>query len=469
MRKTMVLFLLGLTALPLFAQQPCNPEKPDCKATVDQALNFYRGANMVEKAVVNTNKPTTPPDAFAGHVHNSYQDFLNLFAFAINDVQESENGQALVVRFNPLREGNNLLGLTLTVAKPVVADAVKNAIPAGTRDTTVAAVEKKLSDLDDRTWSGSYSFATAECSAQQKDLKKRCWGRQPKAYRELLAPLVPEPAETDDIQALGDLGERLAKLYTEEGEVGGFLVRSATDPDLALKLIQQIAAAEKGSVEAAVKELTDLHLDLLPALIDNQPQITGSATYHERGRFSGANERAATLEFHVGRNNINTLRESCAQANDLGTCFEQRLKRFADTGLSTDKYVATFTYKKTNEYKLSDLGLTPAVEGFTAVKLPSASQYNIKVQAGRELSSQVARKNARADLSFEGIRTEDDGVRTKNRWVGTITLSVPFGDRMTMPVSLTYANKAEFLDEKDKHLSAHFGLSYRLPNLFGSQ
>jgi hypothetical protein len=458
------IMLLLFAALPLFGQTPCNPEKADCK--VDEALNFYRGAVLVENAVVNTNKATTPPDAFAGRVHNSYQDFLNLFSFAINEVEESQNGQALVVRFNPLREGNHLFGLTLTIAKPSVADAVKNAIPEAARDATLKLLEKQLGDLDDRTLSGSYSWASVSCPPEAKG---RCWGRQPKAYFDLLGLLLPPPGETTDIHALGDIGERLANLFPgKEGDVGELKVSEANDPEAALNTIKEIAAFEKASNEPAVKAFKERHFDLLAALIDNQPQVTGSATIRQRGRLGGAEERGATVEFHSGRENVNSLRATCVRAagNAVGPCLQRRLNALADKGMSTDKFVATVTYKKASQYDLTDLRLDKAVEGFTAVKVPSATQYNVKVQGGRQLGAEVAGKSARADLSFEGIRTEDDGVRTKNRWVGTVTVSVPIGEKMTMPVSVTYANKAEFLGDQKERFGAHFGLSYRLPELF---
>jgi hypothetical protein len=451
-------------------QQPCDPET-DSNCTVGGALVFYRAdANddAIEEAkeeVVNTNRPTTSPDAFAGRVHNSYQDFLNLLSFAVNEVDEAEDGESLVVRFNPVRRSNHLLGLTLTIAKPSIADALGAKIPEASRAATVALLDEQLSDTDDQTWSASYSFASTTCAWNTRR-NAACWGRKPSTYDEILTRLLPAPSE--GATQTGESFARIRAFLTGLGSISDMQVQGRPD----------LIAAIEAHVEVEKKTLADgqtlfkaFHLDLLPTLIDNQPQLTASASYHQRGPLSGPDDRSATVEFHMGRENVNTLRAKChKQAGDddaLTTCLQRELRALAKRGLSTDKYVATFTYKKSDDYVLTELPLENPVEGFEGLDLPSASEYTLKVQAGRQLGTEVMGKATRADLSFEGIRTEDDGVRTKNRWVGTVTLAIPMGDKITVPVSLTYANKAEFLGDQKERFGAHFGLSYRLPNLFG--
>jgi hypothetical protein len=96
--KYVIALLLLVSPISLKAQNACkNPETEDC--SVNDAIEFYRGATGAPLLfeVVNANRATTPPDAFARRLHNSYEDFLNLLSFAISDVEESEDGQALVV------------------------------------------------------------------------------------------------------------------------------------------------------------------------------------------------------------------------------------------------------------------------------------------------------------------------------------------------------------------------------------
>jgi hypothetical protein len=465
MRRIFAISLLLMAAsLGAVAQdKTCDPAgRDDCK--VEEALHFYVHS-AAESAVVNSNRATTAPDAFAARIHNSYQDFLNLLSFAVNDVKESANGEALTVRFNPIRSGNHLFGITLTVAKPLIADAIQNAIPDASRDKTVGLLEKQLGDTDNQAWSGSYSFASSSCLPDSNPYAK-CWGRQPKIYMDLLGSLLPAASSLGTDPSLGDRVQELADLFgDEQGDVFVMPV-SGKNKEAIIAKIKEIAGLEKASTAPAQALFKAKHFDLFAALIDNQPQITGSASYHQPGRLGGAKERAATLEFHAGRDNINTLRQACTAVEGRADCMQKRLNQLAADGASTDKYVATFTYKKTNSFKLAELPLSDPVADFKPIDLKSSSEYNVKIQAGRQLGTEVMGKPTRADLSFEGIRTENDGFRTKNRWVGTLTISVPFGENMTLPVSLTYANRAEFLGDPNERFGAHFGLSYRLPDLF---
>ncbi len=471
MKRTAILLLALILSVSATAQEKCDPET-DAKCNVGGALDFYRDEPLLEAVdavadeVVNSNRPTTAPDAFAARVHNSYQDFLNLLSFAVNDASESDDGQSFVVRFNPIRRGNHLLGLTLTIVKPTVSEALQEEIPDASRAATVTLLEKQLGDTDNQTWSGSYSFASTTCSLNVSR-NSACWGRKPSTYGNLLSLILPDPSE-----GATQAGESFAKIQEffkgQVGAINDIEVQKRADVIAAIKAH---VAVEKASVTGGKALFDAFHLDLIPTLIDNQPQLTASATYHRPGRLGGPNERSATVEFHSGRSNMNTLRSACQrQADDeaaLTVCLRGQLNQLAAGGLSTDKYVATFSYKKTEEYKLTDLRLDAPVEGFNGLNLPSATEYNFKIQGGRQLGTQVMGKPTRTDLSFEGIRTEDDEVRTKNRWVGSLTLSVPLGEKMTMPITLSYANKAEFLGDQNERFGAHFGLSYRLPDLFG--
>jgi hypothetical protein len=491
MRTRFLSLLLLLFAASVVRGQCTNPETENC--TVQGALNFYRAKagvtqvefvevkpevakaaiESVEDKVKNANRATTPPDAFAGRLHNSYQDFLNLLSFAINDVKESEDGRALVIRFNPKRAGRNMFGLTLTAAEPGLSDDVKKAIPDATRDDVVRKLDGQLGDTDDLTWAGSYSYSTNRCDTTV-DPRDWCWGRAKSTYRDLLSGLVVPP----DLSMIGleaRLTDELTDLFKDEVVTikGAKLdqLKKSTDRPQALEIMQKIVENQK-AMENRTKLLSEKrHLALLADLIDNQPQLTATATYRDPGDLGGPIHRAATLEFHIGRQNLNTVRKSCGASKGaaLNNCLLGQLASITDTGISTDKIVVVATYSQNRRFQVATLPLEPAVADFTPVDVKSTREINVKVQGGRQLSTEVMGQSMRADLSIEGIRTEKDSKRTKNRWVGTLTLSVPIGDNMTVPFSVMYANRSEFLDEKSDKIGAHLGISYRLPELFGKK
>jgi hypothetical protein len=421
--------------------------------------------------VVDANRATTAPDPFASNLHNSYQDFLNLLSFAVNKVDESADGQALIVRFNPLRQGRHLLGLNLTLAKPSVGEAVSAAIDETDRSAIVDKLNAKTSDLDDQTWSLSYSMATPKCDWGNS----RCWGRTPATYREMLSTVLEVIAKGfDDRTANARFNTKveISKAHTLSGH-------SATLATPVSDIVEGEGEGERKQVIALMHHLAELEIattreeqaffqksgiEHLASLIDNQPQLAASGSYHNLGRYGGPDEKAATLELQFGRDNINRLIQDCGASTD---CIQKKLQAFSATGISTDKFVLTASYKERDKFSLTDLGLDSPVTGFTPVDLGKSSELQAKLQYGRQLAMRVGTRAARFDGSFEGLRTRGDDIRQQNRWVGTATLTIPFGEQMSLPLSLNYANKPEFLVDQKERFGVHFGLSWRLP--FGQQ
>jgi len=456
----------------------CDPDDTTKPCTVAGAYEFFlhpavvTGAqNQVKEDVTNTNKATTPPDEFARRLHNSYQDYLNLLSFAINDVKESSDGKAVVVRFNPLREGHHLLGFTLTASKPQLATSVSDAIPETIRTSTVTTLQKQLSDTDDLTWSASYSLATVKCPANWSDDASRCYGRTPKAYREIVSALLSDiPVGVDPGKEI-KFARELIGFYPGSSSPFAERVDAANNvPALKAKL-RELAALDQAARRQLKAFYESHHLDIVPTLIDNQPQVSGTASVRSPGRLGGAQSSTATIEVHFGRNNMNSLRKSCqafTTEKAIGTCLKQQLDLMADGGLLTDKIVLTAAYNRSNKYDVAMLttdGTTPVV-GFMPVSLPKTSELNVKVQGGRQLGGMVTDQPIHADLSIEGIRSIEGTHRKENRWVGALTLSIPLGKSITIPVTIQYANKREFLTDKNAGIGAHLGISYRLPALF---
>ncbi len=485
MKRLLIPFFM-FVATSVFGEvvTPCDPTVDKEHCTFEGAKAFYlaqmatpqaqlaAGKNAVataqakqENDVVTANRPTVAPPTFAARIHNSYEDFLNLFSFAINKVDESDNGQALIVRFNPLRQGSTLIGTTLTVTQPAVADVVKNAIPDGIRDKTVTALEKRIGSQNDLTFSASYSAATVRCGPD-RPAGDRCWGRTPAAYRPLVSLLLEAFVQSNGASAL--LAKRLSDEYHEAGEDNKRIVGKADHPNEVIAIIKEEIAVDAARAKTAKAIYDANHLDLIATMIDNQPQATGTITVHHPALFGGPRSQAASVELHFGRVNMNTLRNACRDERTdiaIGSCFRTQLNEYATNGMSTDKLVFTASYDRAQHYSLASLGLDPPVEGFMAINNPQSDVLKVKAQGGRQLGTDITGKPLHADLSIEGGFNQKGNVRSNNRWVGTITLSVPFGDMMTIPVSITWANKAEFIGDVKNRIGAHVGLSYRLPDL----
>jgi hypothetical protein len=444
-------------------------EKLGIKSAPAKAVVVTQTVAKADEKVTNSNNATTAPDAFAGRLHNNYQDFLNLFAFAINKVDESKDGQALTVRFNPLRTGANLIGLTLTAAKPVIADVVQKHIGDADRTATVAKLNDGLNDLGDITFAGSYSLQSVKCSATDTG---RCYGRTADTYRDILAhalePIFKHVDDESEAQATKQkfaivkaIPEKVRKEYEDKNlSLFDVPIGMATDPAALRRIVKEFAITEAKGTFNDKEFFSKQHLDGLASLIDNQPQVAITASYRSPGQLSGPKQTAINAELQVGTDNINALRAQCLAGSDdcLSNALVEKLKK-----VDTTKWVLSATYARNASFKVSDLGLPNPVKSFMSVDEKSSSELKVKGQGGRTFGATVGTQNVRGDFSLEGQRIEKDRVRTKNRWVATATFTMPLGEQMSIPLSLTYANKAEFLGDQGRKLGAHLGISYRLP------
>ncbi|HEY2294949.1 MAG TPA: hypothetical protein VGM86_29955 [Thermoanaerobaculia bacterium] len=475
-------FLLSFANVEARAQ--CDPVNAISNCTVDELvgeLGKRRRAQLAElKAmgeqkvaqasdnVVNTNRATPAPDPFAARLHASYQDFLVPWSFAINSVEESEDGRALIVRFNPFREPPFVGGLTVTASKPELDERVTAAIPEDSRDTEVKRLQDQINDLGDLTFSASVAAETVACT----DDKKQCWGRNPKTYRNVLGQVALDllPTELgsskradDAAKKIIDLARDIAPMINKEPAE----VLNTKLSDIPSDQRQQIMDAAQGLVDADLadrdtylKTLGDRGIEHLSALVDNQPQFSLTGSWRDRDKVAGPSEAAATLELQFGRHNLNSVKRGCSLG--LSKCVADSL-RAIQTGAQdiTDKFVLSVSYKWTDRYELTADDVT--VPGFTAINAPRIGELSAKLQWGQRLQQRVAGQQARFDINAEGFRMTENGVRTKNDWVGTATLTVPVASNMSIPISLKYGNRPDLVTDVRRHWGAHLGISYRLP------
>jgi hypothetical protein len=484
MRSLILLLAIALTTTQAAAQQTkCTDPETQPTCTAHEAYDIYReaallklrvttettAAKKLDEQVTNSNRATDAPDAFAGRLHNTYQDFLNLFSFAINKIDESANGQALTVRFNPLREGSNLLGLTLTAARPTISHTVQNAIPEQQRSDVVAKLSDGLNDLSDLTVAGSYSLQTVDCSDAR--LTNRCYGRDPSTYRNVLAhalaPLFAASPPVNDARqhtlqvALATLVPISLLNQNPNLDLLTVQIAQATDPALFREKLKELADVEAQQTFDEKSFFAKQNLDGLSSLIDNQPQVAVTSSYRSPGKLGGPTQTALSAELQVGSENINAVRASCRPITDA--CLNRELMARLKNGVSTLKWVLTATFMRNDRFRVDSLDVIGAVPGFTAIDEKSSSELVVKGQGGQILGATIGTQNVRGDFSLEGHRVQKDRTRTANRWVATGTITLPLGGNISVPVSVTYANKPEFLGNQGKKLGAHLGLSYRLP------
>ncbi|HEY6115293.1 MAG TPA: hypothetical protein VI172_04985 [Candidatus Dormibacteraeota bacterium] len=441
--------------------------EPAAKAVAQEA---------VSDEVKQSNRATTAPDGFASRLHNSYQDFLVPFAFAINKVEESKDGQALIVRFNALRSGILNAGFTATAAKPAVDDRLKAAIPEPQRSETTSALEKSFGDFDDVTVTLALTANTKRCDPGARF----CFGRNPETYRRLLSEswLLVAPIDASTSEDADVCQEHLIRDVRAQGfarQLGLNVKLSDAPADGRSRLYataQDCGMKDAKDSRAYLNELKGLHVvENVASLIDNQPQISLNVSRRDLGRFNGPDQTAISLEVQFGPHNLNALlhgegdlvariaegmvRKPAAEAQNEDSKQET-------SPVASDKFVLTASYTLFDRFQVADLEAA-SVDGFSPLDLPSTDEWKGKLQWGRKLATHMAGSQPRLDVSGEwNLRSEGSKVK-RNRLVATATLTVPYGKSLSFPVSLTYSNKPEFLTDQRRDLSMHFGLSYRLP------
>ena len=485
---TLVLFLVSGEVL--FAESPC----PDFDATkaLSQYLAEYSACKEPDRQEFDAAASKTKVDAgakvtrdmqaaspasatpgFGSQLRDSIEDYLPFFNVAFDGVSTSDDDKSLTIRFNPIRAATiGSLGLSVTATEPEAGDLLLNEIPEAARSSAREVLESGLDQTDNLTFKGSFSF-------ERKAKKHDRWlmGRSHKNYSDLVEkhylPAFGESAFSGEAvsraidkceQQVVDRLE-LAESAQPRAQLMGDIRGALGDGwGACLKLWED----ERARIVEADKKLDALAW--IPFLIDNQPQLFLTAEVQDRAEEVGRSGWNVKLSYEKGFNNLNTFLRRVA--GKPKTEWSEAFYDMADS-LGTkeieagNKMTFSLTYAERDPYSFSRM----IGEGDDAVSLdlnlPRATEVCGKVAYHRnatwhpmEIKDQKVFPKFHASLEY--IDVSDDPKR-RDRMVGVLTYEIPMPSGVALPISLTYANHSQFLGEVDKELSAHFGLSYKLP------
>ena len=469
------------------------------------------------KIAAQTNA-VAPAADFGSRVNESLTDFLPLFKFAVNSISTAEDRKSVTASFNPLRVGRyGAINLKATATEPEISQQLLGKIVESSREAQKEALGKQVDDFSDITWALTYGFQRSD-EFQDWDTARHRFGRNAKLYENLVDVLVAdrqrlafEKSEGDNTQIpnrVDDLGEILhkglqgTKLETkavmdltfkeiedalEQRTIQGFDLKSYTEAIL----------AEGEAYAAMIVELAARpSLDGIAPLIANQPQLTLSAVFRQRDDFVGRDTQSYVLSYELGRRNFNRVLKTYRFLNrkEAGADEERRSQLrveayeevVEDPRLhNQDKFTFSASYLRRDAQKLDyayqQVVTDPAtgddsmIDRTASLDLKRGEEFTAMVlwtrfaRAKRPLAMGAAEGNALDDpkpqisLSVEFIDVQDDPMR-QNRLVGKLSYTMPVaeGFGIGIPITLTYANKSEFLGEQDQVLSAHVGLSFDL-------
>ena len=409
-------------------------------------------------------KPTGSEPS-AGGAASGIKDFLPELASALSIPGYAGAGRGIDFQKNfdatgPVWQFPGTLQLSAVSTQPRINEALLAAIPESRRSTLTDSLGKTLNDLADVTLGGSINA------------ESRAWGRSFRSSameidsltRAVLAPLE---GQNDQQEAAFRALMRETDVVAQARACG----RSPVDAPLTcfadairarIEAVVEAAATADAGVENAQRALLVAHhLDQLENLLNNQPQLNGTARYNLRQPLIGPRQATATVRWEFSPVSLNGAHAYCASTTGRATltpdCYRGYLEQpgVLPSIASGLRLWLTADASQSSAY---DFTLPTATRRTT---LPGS--YAVEPAAGIGAYFAGAQRS-RVDIEIRYRWSSEQLVR-ENRLVGTATLTQKVNDQSSGSVIIRYANKPEYLGNVDKQLTANLGLSYKLPAL----
>lgn len=441
-----LLFLFIVGGNSLAAQ--CTPDETPLQCWRD--INGVPAATARNVATTNTGASSVSTQATAAALH----DFLSLFTAGVDTGTVVQNATSVTIDWNvpfPFVEDNDRVKIQSTFTDPELAADVQ-AAPG----VNATAAKNKLTNFDDITTTIYY------------DPVNRRFGRSIAPHIALLRALDTTPLSATALQALGQ--------YIVDHNITGFTnatkFSTVTDPETQKGLIAAVEAAANAEKQSAASATAIVKA--LTIAINNQPQAYAGGIYHYRNPLIGPDEFSIKGTLEIGYNSLNQfLRSNNAVCNDTALSDQTNAKSCADKLIAftnaqdttqpngNGRLSCSIEYKqaRSDSVDLSSFGVaapnTPLVR-------PETHSLVYSLTWGRPLPG-ARIKDARVDLAINYNNISNDPTK-KDQFVASLTFSQKVSDTLTLPLSIVYANHADYLPQTDKRLGVHFGFSYKVPN-----
>jgi len=251
----------------------------------------------------------------------------------------------------------------------------------------------------------------------------------------------------------GLLAASLARAYIQ---VGRGSVDSKRDSENARSLceLNKILVRDKASL--GVYLTSQYHPYVFANLLANQPKLQFSGAYRNRSDLVGPDEFSVKVSYSFGSININSLRRKGfeeAYLKHVSCILSAKDKRGSGARrcISDGKFSLSLEY-----FDIEDQRYRSGQTDFLRV---GGERIEGAVGYSRTLSWDKSEPllNLNLSLKFEEYLGDTAG---NDRVLATATLTRKINDRLSIPVSIQYANKGEFLEDVDDQLSGNVGLKY---------
>jgi hypothetical protein len=423
---------------------------------------------------------TTSVQAGDTNLTSNTTDFLPLLALSglLGNAEKSETEGTYTFDLNFLLPGlskdKNSKLKAIVNSRPTVSEGIKEQIPEADRDDVVKKIEDGLGDLADYSFSYTYSWIDRSHGRGFKNYQDRFAALTTAVYRSFRSSASDQAKQRALVEATDFIGKKgivIGDRPLTFEEVRSQLPQDQEDDFAAFKEKFEAAADASAAALAVRRQMfADAGLDRFANLLDNQPQLTISASERFRDPVVGGDETSFKVNYEWGMANLNgALKGRCRE--DLDTSAPETLGSEI-----LDKCLADYTrFVNENQDNLTDgeklsfsaeyVDMNKEVfdlpqHGLSGLTLNGAKK--IVIAAGWSRKFLAAREGEPVRLDFVG-RYEDvsDDPQRRDRGVATLTVTRKVAGT-EIPFGIVYANHGEFLGEVDKQFSAHLGIKFAL-------
>lgn len=458
---------LLLLADAVHAQELCAPTLTfdECKAKL--APKEKPAEDAMKESKANIEKRSTGGDSPASAA-TTIDNFLPRFAAALKTPGLSGDTASLGLSLNvPLNDGvlfgtGVVLNLNVVAHKPQIFTQLADSISARTREDVRKKLEQGLNDYDDAEIAASLSLDNgyfgrsflkyrarldALAKAITKDLDDAL--RQAVAGEDDALNTLQKDASMKDKPECSDfsLGKRQLACFT-----------AASREPYVLRAFQKVTAAQQALTDGTKVLFKSTGFDRISDLVDNQPQLTFTASTRNRRDIVGPSDVGGKAKLEWGFANMNRLMSYCSQKLEK-ECFTTFMNDPAVASSLTrgDRITLSVDYSSQPAYAVS-------LKDTASVSLASSSKFTATAGYGAYLGKQPdGGDKGRVDLQFQLINQIKDVVR-QNQRLATLTLTEPVSDQGSASFGISWANKPEYLGATDGKLRANVGFSYHLVN-----
>lgn len=247
-----------------------------------------------------------------------------------------------------------------------------------------------------------------------------------------------------------------------------------------LKQTYLFAAEERQIANETYLVDLDMRLDKgdyskLISLLNNQPQLVLDASAAVKDDLVGPNEYSVSLRWEQGITSLNTLTRTCEKieghprnfngsySQEFHKCIMSQLKQIPDKSISANnRMFISLEYSKRDNYHkvVTKPSINFSKKGTESLKVKAGYGQYISFTESGDAQSRID-----FTASYEYVTGEDKAIPKAQQKNDRVNLDLVYSRKLVGDLvgifGLSYANKAEYLENVDSEFSANLGISYK--------